>query len=186
MLDAALAALSRRTPRVAGRSDARSAQLARSGDCGSGRVSGRAAVRPSSGSLAAGVPWPELARAPTGSAVKRRRSRPGHGLSVRSFAARSSSCRLSPPMTADPAAAWQACRAPRAAAARGASGGAAAASVMLAARRYAPCELAMGLRPLVGPSHSIWPSWVRATWSRRRVDSGPECHRNRSTYRSYG
>ena len=69
-------------------------------------------------------------------------------------------------MMAGPAAAWQAPRASRAAAARCASGGAAADSVMIAARMYASYELATGLEPLVGPSRSIWLSWVRATRSR--------------------
>ena len=89
-------------------------------------------------------------------------------------------------MMAGPAAAWQAPRASRAAAARCATGGAAADSVMIAARRYASYELAAGLGPLVGPSRSIWLSWVRATRCRALSTGGVEYHRNRSTYRSCG
>jgi len=129
---------------------------------------------------------PRLGWPPTGSAVERHRSRAGHGPAVRALRARNSGGRLSPLMMAGPAAAWQAPRASRAAAARCASDGAAADSVMIATRVYASYELATGLEPLVGPSRSIWLSWVRATRSRALSTWGVEYHRNRSTYRSCG
>ena len=112
-----------------------------------------------------GVPLAPLGWPPTGSAVERHRSRAGHSPAARrALGARSSGGRLlSPLMKAGPAAAWQAPRVSRAAAARGASGGAAAGSVMIAARRYTSYELATGLGPLAGPSRSIWLSWVRTT-----------------------